>query len=258
MRATWFVLLASMSMVVVMACADGSTGTRADATADSPATIDALVTPDAPSTPDTGSDAGMRTGQICDSCADDSDCGDSQHCAPLTVGGRACVPTCGSDLPECPRAFNCIVDVAVSTDTVCEPVGGPCCVDEDADGYGQGVGCMGRDCDDANDDRNPGVPDLCNTIDDDCDGTVDESDPEACDDGVDQDCDMDVDCADSDCAEGVACDALGRECASGACVCPGGATESMCGDATDQDCDGEIDCADMDCDGASCGADGRT
>jgi hypothetical protein len=215
-RVSWKVLSLGLAAASIAACADGTTVARPDA----PGALDASALPDVAAftdtnRPDAGSDVGLdggpsRTGQICDACATDDDCGELQYCAPLTVGGRACVPSCDLDLPDCPRAFNCIIDVAVSTDAVCEPVGGPCCVDEDADGYGRGVGCMGADCGDGDPDRNPGRPDLCNSMDDDCDGTVDESEAEICDDGIDQDCDMDVDCADSDCADGVACDALGR------------------------------------------------
>jgi hypothetical protein len=56
----------------------------------------------------------------------------------------------------------------------------PLCTDGDNDGY---VDCDGTcapgnllcgDCDDGNGSFNPGVPDLCNGLDNDCDGTVDE------------------------------------------------------------------------------------
>jgi hypothetical protein len=49
----------------------------------------------------------------------------------------------------------------------------PTPVDNDIDGYS---GCYG-DCDDTNVDVNPAAPELCNGIDDDCDGAVDEGCP---------------------------------------------------------------------------------
>ena len=48
------------------------------------------------------------------------------------------------------------------------------CIDFDRDGYGNGVGCLGSDCDDTNSAVNPGAQELCNGIDDDCDGQTDE------------------------------------------------------------------------------------
>ncbi|MEZ4398611.1 MAG: M4 family metallopeptidase [Kofleriaceae bacterium] len=57
-----------------------------------------------------------------------------------------------------------------------------------------------------------------------------------CDDGVDNDGDGAIDCADSDCA--------------GAPACQGPTTETVCDDGVDNDGDGAIDCADSDCAGA--------
>jgi cysteine-rich repeat protein len=53
-------------------------------------------------------------------------------------------------------------------------------------------------------------------------------------------------CADPDC-DGARCAVPGGRCVAGACVCPGGASESRCGDDFDDDCDGLVDCADPDC-----------
>jgi hypothetical protein len=51
--------------------------------------------------------------------------------------------------------------------------GGPSCVDEDGDGYG--VGCArGADCDDDAASVSPAATEVCNGIDDDCDGRTDE------------------------------------------------------------------------------------
>jgi hypothetical protein len=64
----------------------------------------------------------------------------------------------------------------------------------------------------------------------------------SCTNGVDEDCDGLVDCADPDCDGDPACEP--------ACV-PIGPSEIFCSDELDDDCDGLIDCADPDCDGAA-------
>lgn len=125
---------------------------------------------------DGGTDAGPPiTFGTCEACERHEDCGVNAFCISLSVGGRACVPGCNPDIPTCPRSFNCVLDIASGVDsTVCLPVGGACCVDEDADTYGQGVGCAGADCDDGDELINPGASELCNGVDDDCDGEADD------------------------------------------------------------------------------------
>nr|MCU0672365.1 MopE-related protein [Myxococcota bacterium] len=144
-------------------------GDRTDADPD-----DAGARPDAPPIVDAGPDVPRVSGEraICETCDDDAQCDVRARCGELTVGGRACLPTCVPDVPTCPRAFTCTGVVALG-ENLCLPVGGPCCVDADADGYGLGIGCLGDDCDDADATRTPGRAERCDDRDDDCDGTVD-------------------------------------------------------------------------------------
>jgi hypothetical protein len=77
-----------------------------------------------------------------------------------------------------------------------------------------------------------------------------------CNDGLDNDCDGNADCADVGSCNGDLCDPQGHVCGGGSCsVCPGGTTEplALCNDGLDNDCDGDADCDDQDCDGATCG-----
>jgi hypothetical protein len=48
------------------------------------------------------------------------------------------------------------------------------CEDDDGDGYGDGRGCLGGDCDEFNPAVNDGAMERCNGLDDDCDGAKDE------------------------------------------------------------------------------------
>ncbi|MCA9491171.1 MAG: hypothetical protein KC621_14675 [Myxococcales bacterium] len=57
-------------------------------------------------------------------------------------------------------------DIDADTDT------GAVCIDADGDGAGEG--CVEPDCDDADPSRSPFASEVCNEVDDDCDGEVDE------------------------------------------------------------------------------------
>ncbi len=72
---------------------------------------------------------------------------------------------------------------------------------------------------------------------------------ERCDDGMDQDGDGLIDCADPDCEE-AACGS-GLVCRAGSCDCRGGDVETHCSDGRDDDCDGVRDCDDPDCTGVA-------
>jgi Putative metal-binding motif len=93
-----------------------------------------------------------------------------------------------------------------------------------------------------------------------CFGDATPSGENNCGNGVDDDCDGDIDCDDSHCS-GDSCAANGMICSGSNCVCSGnGGTaqspESSCTDGHDNDCDGNTDCADSNCNGVSCGANG--
>jgi hypothetical protein len=150
-------------------------------------------------------------------------------------------------------------------------------IDNDADGVSE---CQG-DCDDADPDRFPGNPDICDGIDNDCDGKTDEDavtfyldadedgygdpaqpvqactapplhvsnntdcndndpdiNPDACDikgDGIDQDCDGAYR------TKGKPCPGSGGD---GGGDGGGGSTPEICDNGIDDDGDGKVDCAD--------------
>lgn len=96
-------------------------------------------------------------------CQDDVFCNGREQCIPASprADRRGCVV---SSVPACGDGFIC--DEAMD---VCEST----CPDADADGE-RAASCGAADCDDANAAINTTAAELCNGVDDDCDGTVDD------------------------------------------------------------------------------------
>ncbi len=128
------------------------------------------------------------------------------------------------------------------------------CVDEDKDGYGQNCQ-LGDDCDDTNASVNPGADEICNQVDDDCDGDTDED--EVCPSCVDNDsdtygqgCDKGPDCDDSDpdVHPGAieACDDVDNDCDDET------DEDGVCGDCVDADQDGHNAISDTCVNGDDC------
>ncbi|MCZ7683433.1 MAG: putative metal-binding motif-containing protein [Sandaracinaceae bacterium] len=270
--------------------APSDAGSR-DAGADSSTTPD-TGTPD----PDDAGMEGDSSvpGLQCEACTIDADCGGGSYCVTLPGGGggSVCLRTCVRDLPSCPPRFDCVDSLIMGREEpVCAPVGERCCVDGDGDDHGTGVGCRGLDCDDTSATVHESASETCNGVDDDCDGTVDEGNPggglvcstgmvgvcasgvtvcdagvivcrpdatmleETCD-GVDNDCDANVDEDDMGraltrpCYDGSAGTEGVGGCSGGIQTCTGGEFRSCVGqtlpgtevcDGVDNDCDGTAD-----------------
>jgi hypothetical protein len=225
-------------------------------------------------------------------CEVPADCTSLQCLEVAGVGSAICTELCASDRDCVLEGWSCVFVVNSGSDAtrVCVPQ--DVCIDADDDGFGVGTGCTGPDCNDDDPQVFLGADELCNGRDDDCDGTVDEQFVgvgEACEtgfqgvcgagrqscvdgslicqsfatgsaeqcNGVDDDCDGDVDEADDGSplqqpcySADVATEGVGL-CRGGARVCTDGVLQACSGEVLplpvelcnglDDDCDGSVD-----------------
>ena len=206
---------------------------------------------------------------------------------PLFIGGGDYMLIAGSPCIDAGNPFSSYYDECFppSMGTKLDDMGayggpGACewCGDHDGDGY-ESVICGGEDCYDPYVYAYPGAEEICDGLDNDCDGGVpveeadvdgdgwmacggdcDDEDPliypgaeEICDNGIDDDCDGLIDledlpqCCWDDDGDGhsdVACG--GRDCDDADPLVNPGADEN-CGNGIDDDCDGYVDLYDYEC-----------
>jgi hypothetical protein len=176
------------------------------------------------------------------------------ECAPYIengaalTGGEDCLPNDGTAYPGAEEIVGDGIDQDCSgTDAVL------CFEDSDGDGFGStnilvaedgdcedaGESTVDTDCDDSNQASNPDATEVCNGVDENCNGQTDEGFP-------DTDGDLTLDCLDDDDDDDGSLD--GDDCAPlNPAINPG--AEEVCGDSIDNDCDGNTDDVDADNDG---------
>jgi hypothetical protein len=177
----------------------------------------------------------------CYECFVPAECGDSNPCTDDDCVDGFCIHTNNTDPCDdndlCTEEDRCMEGICV---------GSP--LDADDDGYVSDV-CGGDDCDDSNLNINPGVPEICNELDDDCSGTADDRDHDG--DGY-----IDEACGGGDCND--TNPNIYATNSNDYCNCeepiPDGTAESTaarnCADGIDNDCDGWVD-TDPECEGYS-------
>ncbi len=141
---------------------------------------------------DNDCDGLVNEGAVCGCAPAGTPCDDGNACTVNDTEDGAC--NCISGV-NAPFGTACDDGNPNTTNDICNGSGiciGTACTDNDADGF---TTCQG-DCNDNNLNINPARPELCNGVDDDCDGQVDEGcAPETCN-GVDDDGDGLTDAAD--------------------------------------------------------------
>jgi hypothetical protein len=126
--------------------------------------VDASTTRDSAAPVDAGAEAGPA-------CSDDGDCNDGNFCD----GVGACISGhCANYTNPCDDRDPCTTDTCDPNARTCgHTATGP--IDQDHDGhYATSCGTGGDDCDDTNADVYPGHAELCDGLDNNCNGVVDE------------------------------------------------------------------------------------
>lgn len=183
--------------------------------------------------PDTDGDDGVEAppnsvelGGLCNS---DVSC-KSAFCVKIGQGFNEgiCTQRCDEEDDCAQSGWSCTIVNSGTGDQVNACIPENLCIDKDGDQYGIGPGCLGPDCDDDNPLVNPGAPEICNGIDDNCDGIVDNNLVD-----VNRFCDTD--------RPGICAD--GRTfCDNGQLTCsPLRSPEQEVCNGLDDDCDGLID-----------------
>ena len=90
-----------------------------------------------------------------------------------TGGDRTCVASCDDGCPE-ETVCGLVRGERGEPLRACVHVNVLDCEDADRDGYGEGDMCLGPDCDDESDVTNLDAEEVCDDIDNDCDGEIDE------------------------------------------------------------------------------------
>jgi len=139
-----------------------------------------------------------------------------------------CTQYCGAN-GDCPDdTFRCVFLQNTGGDfaRICVP--SDLCIDRDGDGYGVGPGCLGPDCDDNDPNVYLGAPEICDGIDNNCNGNIDENPI-----GANESCSTGF--------PGVCAPGRNR-CQNGILVCsPEREPQQEICDGVDNDCDGRID-----------------
>lgn len=122
----------------------------------------------------------LRPAVPCTPCVSSAECGRSVDQCSRLLDGTFCTTPCDAD-GACGPGTVCrgVETTAGTVEEQCVPELDVCagCFDQDGDTYGIGLECPDFDCNDANFQINPGVDEICNDIDDDCDIENDEGCP---------------------------------------------------------------------------------
>ncbi|NOZ86102.1 MAG: hypothetical protein GXP49_07530 [Deltaproteobacteria bacterium] len=100
-------------------------------------------------------------------CNDSSDCPGDQWCRDHVCVGHSDADT------DVDTDTDTDTDTGTRTDTGTDTGTGGC-IDMDSDSYGVGPDCLGMDCDDQHPQANPAADEICDGLDNDCDGKTDE------------------------------------------------------------------------------------